>query len=208
MNEPRRIDGTLSTKCKIVKPRLRPCYTAAMVLAFFVVLLFATLIALVFAINTLWQTLRTGLPYVSTPRWAIAWLQNNLPLQPSDVLYELGCGDARVLTALATSFPDTKCIGIEIQWWPYLLAKWRTRQLRNVTILRADLYRQDLSAATLVYGFFITNFVPKLRHTLRNKLRAGTRVISFGFALPDWPLEQRVENPKRPGGSALLLYRA
>lgn len=178
-----------------------------MLLAFLFVFLVAGVISCLFSLNALYTTLKTGLPYVSTPDWAIEWLKKNLQLSASDVVYELGCGDARVLSALAATNPKAKFIGLEIQWWPYLWAKWRTRDQANVRITRADFLKADLSSATLVYGFFITVMMPKVADRLREILQAGTRVISFGFALPGWTPTEEIPNPRKARGSKIRIYK-
>ncbi len=178
-----------------------------MLLVFLFVLLFATTISCVFSINALYTTLKTGLPYVSTPDWAIDWLKTNLKLNDQDVVYEWGCGDARVLAAIAAVNPNTKFIGIEIQWWPYLWAKWRARKQSNVTITRGDFLKADMGEATHVYGFFITVMMPKVADRLRAVLHDGARVISFGFALPGWTPVEEIPNPKRAKGGKIRIYQ-
>jgi hypothetical protein len=175
--------------------------------SFLLLLLLATLIALIFGINALWQTLRTGLPFVTTPDWAIEWLRQNLRVQPKDVVIEIGCGDARVIAALAQQFPTARFVGIEIQWWPFLLAKWRTRKLKNISIVHGDIYKYDLSRAMIVYGFYITNFMDRLRTKLRNELLPGTKVISYGFRFADWNPIQEVPSPKGRGSSIVVYER-
>lgn len=178
-----------------------------MLIAWLLLFLLGSLIACAFSLNALLNTLRFGLPFVSTPRWAIVWLRDNLVLDPHDVVYELGCGSAPFLATLAKKFPDTRFIGIEIQWWPLLLAKWRTRQLPNVTIRSGDFLKDDLPGATLIYGFFITVMMPKVADKLRQSLASGVRVISFGFALPGWTAEREVPNPTTGHGSKIRMYR-
>ncbi|MBI5466731.1 MAG: hypothetical protein HY975_00740, partial [Candidatus Kerfeldbacteria bacterium] len=150
-------------------------------LIFLYIFLAGVIIAVVFSLNALVNTLRFGLPFVSTPHWAVVWLRDHLELTPQDVVYELGCGSAPVLAALAKKYPATKFVGIEIQWWPWLLAKWRTRGLCNVTITLGDFLKADLSSVTVVYGFFITVMMPKVADKLRASVQSGTKVISFGF---------------------------
>lgn len=178
-----------------------------MLLAFLFLFLFGCIIAVVFSVNALYNTLKHGLPFVSTPRWAINWLCDNLELNGRDVVYELGCGSALMLEALAKKHPTTKFVGIEIQWWPYVLATWRTRQYHNVQIINGNIFRRDLSAATIVYGFFITGFMSKLADKLTDNLSPGTRVISYGFSLPSWNAVEEITNPKKPHGSRILIYR-
>lgn len=178
-----------------------------MLIAFLLLFLLGSIVAVVFSLNALINTLRFGLPFVSTPRWAIEWLRDNLELNDSDVVYELGCGSAPVLAALGRRFPRTTFIGIEIQWWPFLLAKWRTRKLPNVSIRFGDFLKTDLSRATLIYGFFITVMMPKVAKLLEAQLRSGVPVISFGFALPGWSAEKEIANPATTRGSKIRFYR-
>lgn len=177
-----------------------------MLIAFLFVFLFGCILAVIFSFNALYNTFKHGLPFVSTPRWAINWLRDNLELNERDVVYELGCGSALMLAALAQKRPATKFVGLEVQWWPYVLAKWRTRRYHNVQIINGDIFRQDLSAATVVYGFFITGFMSKLADKLTDNLSPGTRVISYGFLLPGWQTTEEISNPKKPTGSRLLIY--
>lgn len=178
-----------------------------MLLVWLFIFLAVAAIACVFSLNALYTTLKTGLPYVSTPNWVIGWLRENLNLAATDVVYELGCGDARVLSAIARANPTAKFIGLEIQWWPYLWAKWRTRQQTNVSIIRGDFLKTDLSAATLIYGFFITVMMPKVADRLRQVLHDGVKVISFGFALPGWTPVEEIPNPKKSKGSKIRIYK-
>lgn len=177
-----------------------------MLLSFLLIFLLGCIIAVIFSLNALINTLHYGLPFVSTPVWAIDWLRDNLSLTEKDVVVELGCGSAPVLATLGKKFPTTKFIGIEIQWWPLLLAKWRTRHLSNVTIKSGNFLKEDLSSATMIYGFFITAMMPKVAELLECELRNGVRVISFGFALPGWTSTQEIANPKTGKGSRIRCY--
>ncbi len=179
-----------------------------MIIFWLFIFLFGCIIAVIFSFNALINTLRFGLPFVSTPKWAIEWLRDNYSLTEKDVVIELGCGSAPMLAAWAKKYPQTKFIGIEIQWWPYLLAKWRTRNFPNVNIQLGDFLKQDLSQATLIYGFFITVMMPKVAKLLEQQLHNGIPVISFGFALPGWTSEREITNPKTGKGSRIRMYRS
>lgn len=176
-------------------------------LSIVMIMLVAASVAAVFALNALIATIRTGLPYVTTPDWAIDWLTKNLSLSPTDVVYELGCGDARVLCALAKKYPETTFIGVELQWWPYLLAQQRARGMKNVIIQHSDFLKMDLSPATVAYGFYITVMAPKIGAKLARDLQPGARAISYGFALPGLKEIETIQNPNKPNGSKIRIYR-
>lgn len=178
-----------------------------MLLPFLFVFLLICIIAAFFAANGLYTTLRYKLPYVPSPAWAVKWLVDNVKLTDQDIVYELGCGDGRVLVALAKKYPAARFIGIEIQWWPYLLAKWKCRRLTNIDIKRQDFFKVDLSVATVVYGFYISAVTVPLANMLRQELRPGTMVYSYDFPLGG--LHQIEEVPSPPGQrrGRILVYR-
>lgn len=178
-----------------------------MIWVFLFAFLAGSVLAVVFSINALYNTLKHGLPFVSTPTWAVNWLTNNLQLTSNDVVYELGCGRSPVLVALAKKHPATTFVGIEIQWWPYILSRWQARNCRNVRLIYGNIFTHDLSSATIVYGFFITGFMPKLAKKLSENLRPGTKIISYGFRLPDWTTVEEIQNPEKQTGSRILVYR-
>ncbi|MBI3572897.1 MAG: hypothetical protein HY092_01720 [Candidatus Kerfeldbacteria bacterium] len=176
-------------------------------LVFLIIILVAAVIALFFALDALVTLFRYKVPFVSTSGWAIDWLKQNLKLDGHDVIYDLGCGDARVLIALAKKFPAASFVGIEAQWWPYLLAKWKSRKFTNVKIFRQDFYKSDLSSATIIFCFLITSVMPRVEVKLKESLRSGTMVFSYGFRFPNWTTEQQIANPKRREGSKLNAYK-
>ncbi len=178
-----------------------------MAIPFLFVILGGTIIATIFSVNALVNTLRFGLPYVSTPKWAVEWLVQNLQLKPNDVVCELGCGDARVLVALAKKHPEIQFIGIEIQWWPWLLAKIRAHNTKNVGIRLGNFLTADLSAVTIFYGFFITVMMPRVAEKLAERLQHGAELISFGFALPGHTSYKEIPPPGGKG-SKIRFYKS
>ena len=75
-----------------------------------------------------------GAPWVPTKRGLIEGLQKELPIKPGMHVYDLGCGDGRVLTALNEAQPNATFHGDEISLLPYLVAKLRARKHKNITI--------------------------------------------------------------------------
>lgn len=163
-------------------------------------------LVLVFALNMIFHTFRFGLPFVRTPRWAVRQVIEHIDIHPGDVVYELGCGDARVLALMATTFPLAHYYGVEAQWFPYLLARWRTRRLTNVSIQLQNFFNTNLSSATLVYGFFITSLMPQLTKKFSQELKPGATVISFGFGLPGWTPTREVADPSGKRASKIRFY--
>lgn len=175
--------------------------------AFLFLALFGAVVALAFALNAMINVFRDKAPYVSTSGWAIRWLAEQAPIDGPMTVYDLGCGDARVLIAIKRARPGIRAIGYERGWWPWLLAKYRSRGT-GVVIRYGDFTRADLRDADVVFCFLIASVMAKVEAMLRRQLRPGATVYSYGFAFPTWPIAERITNPDRPQGSTLNVYRA
>jgi len=175
-------------------------------LAFLLLLLAAAVIALIFTLYMFVALVRDKVPYVATPHWTIDWLTDSLQLT-TETVYDLGCGDGRVLKALKQKFPHIKAIGYERNWWPYVMAKIRNRS-SGVEILNADFYQADLRDADVVFCYLIIAVMPRVEKLLRSQLKPGATVYSYGFTFPTWPPAERIVNPKKPQGSKINIYRA
>lgn len=175
-------------------------------LVFLFIILAASIVALLFAVYTLVALLRDKVPYVSTPQWAIDWLCANLALSDGTMVYDLGCGDARVLIALKKRFPAINAIGYERNWWPYVLARIKTRGT-GVIVKRHNFYTEDLGNATVVFCYLINMVMPTVERLLRSQLKPGATVYSYGFVFPNWQPSKRIVNPHKPEGSKINVYQ-
>jgi precorrin-6B methylase 2 len=150
----------------------------------------------------------TGVPPVSSGtaegRDVTALLeQAGLPERP--VIYELGCGWGSLVVALARAFPDAQIRGIELSPLPFVVAAWRTRNLPNVRIHRADFYASDLGNADAVTCYLMTGAMPRLAAYLDAGLKRGTPVVAVSFMF-----RGRSVSAVRQAGGALSqvgLYR-
>jgi ribosomal protein L11 methylase PrmA len=109
----------------------------------------------------------------------------------SDVVYDLGSGDGRIVIAAAKKF-GARGVGIEID--PELI-KEATKNARKagvadkVTFRQEDLFRADLSDATVVTLYLSNSINMRLRGILQHQLKPGARVVSHRFAMADWKPE-------------------
>jgi SAM-dependent methyltransferase len=112
-------------------------------------------------------------------------------VKPGDLVYDLGCGDGRIVIAAAKNY-GARGIGFEID--PDLVRQARANARSagvegRVAIQHADIFTLDLSGADVVtlYLLSIANerLVPQLQH-----MRAGSRIISVEFAIEGFPPEE------------------
>lgn len=132
-------------------------------------------------------TRKPDAPFIPTPPAVVAEMLRVASVGPSDVVYDLGSGDGRIVIA-AAKMHGARAVGIEID--PALVARAEEAAERagvadRVRFVRQDLFRADLSEATVVALYLL----PAMNHALRPKLeglRPGTRVVSHDFAIGDW----------------------
>jgi cyclopropane fatty-acyl-phospholipid synthase-like methyltransferase len=114
------------------------------------------------------------------------------------VVYELGSGWGSLVIELAQAFPEAQIRGVEMSPFPYWVARFRTRNLPNVLLQRANYYTCDLTEAQAVTCYLMIESMPKLAAYLDRMLKPGTPVVSLSFWFRDrkaaatrassWPL--------------------
>ena len=124
-------------------------------------------------------------------------------IQPGQTLYDIGCGDGRVLCSAAKvgAFAE----GFEISLLLYLIACIRSLFQGNgrVKVHYGDFWKKKLSDADVVYFFLTPKPIPRLVRKFQKELKKGTKVISYTFPIPAWqPMAVDRENNR----ATLYLY--
>jgi SAM-dependent methyltransferase len=120
--------------------------------------------------------------YWVTPRPVIDKMLEIAEIDPSDVLYDLGCGDGRILVTAATRY-GTKGFGFDKDPRRVREARENAREHgvdHLVQIEQADIFTVDLSAADVVFMFLLPKLNVRLMPQLK-KLRRGSRIVSHEF---------------------------
>lgn len=120
--------------------------------------------------------------YVPTRQEVVNKMLEMAEIKPGDIVYDLGCGDGRIVVAAAKKF-GVKAIGVDID--PQRVSEARenvrTNQLEHlVTIKEADIFELDFSDATVVTLYLLPELNVRLMPKLA-KLAPGTRIISNDF---------------------------
>jgi precorrin-6B methylase 2 len=124
--------------------------------------------------------------FVGTPTEVVDRMLRLAEFRRGDVLYDLGCGDGRIVVAAARRY-GVRAVGIEID--PKLVLRARENARRNgvahlVEIRQVDLFEANLGDATVVTMYLL----PRLNAALEPKLarlRPGARVLSHSFPMGD-----------------------
>ena len=122
------------------------------------------------------------------------------PVSSSDVVYDLGSGDGRLLFA-ALEKGAGKCVGIDINPERVNASRHiaKGKDLDNkITFIESDVMDQDLSAASVILCYLLSTASAALKPKFENELKLGTRVVMESFPVPGW----------KPAKTKKLNYRS
>ncbi len=127
-------------------------------------------------------------PYVPTTERAVEAMLELAKVTKNDVVYDLGCGDGRIVVTAAKKY-GARGVGIDIN--PERIAEARENAKKNgvehlVKFIEGDLFEADIREATVVTLFLLSSVNLKLRPKLLAELKPGTRVVSNTFDMGDW----------------------
>jgi predicted RNA methylase len=120
--------------------------------------------------------------YVPTPQSVVDKMLEMAEVKKGDVVYDLGCGDARIVVTAARKY-GVKAIGFDIDPERIKEAKEnvRTNKVEHlVTIKQEDIFTLDLSEASVVTLYLLPDLNVKLMPQLA-KLKSGSRIVSHDF---------------------------
>lgn len=121
-------------------------------------------------------------------------------VKSGDIVYDLGCGDGRVVITAAKSFGATG-VGIDIDPERIKEARENARKAGvtgKVEFRNEDLFQADISRATVVALYLYPWVNLKLRPKLLAELKPGTRVVSNLHDMGDWKAEKQIEVDNHP----------
>lgn len=132
-------------------------------------------------------------PYVPSDEKIVNAMLDLAQVTSQDILYDLGCGDGRILVAAALE-RNTHGVGIDIDPMRITEAIEYARYSgveHLVHFIEDDLLEAEFSNATVVTLYLLDLVNLQLRPRLLDELRPGTRVVSHAFDMGDWKPDQR-----------------
>ncbi len=130
--------------------------------------------------------------YVPTPNEVVDAMCKLGKVTKKDIVYDLGCGDGRMVIRAVDIFKAKRGVGIEID--PKLVKECKENskkagvegkvEFREGDVLKID----DIPDATVVLLYMGTDINHRLKPILKSKLKPGARVVSHRFEMGgDWP---------------------
>ena len=133
--------------------------------------------------------------YVPTRQAVVDAMLEIAKVNKNDVVYDLGCGDGRIVVTAAKNFGATG-VGIDID--PQRIKEANANAEKNgvtdkVTFKQANLFESDVSEASVVTLYLLNSLNMKLRPILLEQLKPGTRIVSHAFNMGDWEPDQTIQ---------------
>ncbi len=130
------------------------------------------------------QQRQPDVPYVPTPHEVVREMLRVAQVGKGDVVYDLGCGDGRIVIAAVKDFGAKRGIGVDIDPERIRESNENARKAGladRVKFFQQDLFETDISDATVVTLYLLPSINVRLRPKLFRELRSGSRVVSHDF---------------------------
>lgn len=147
-------------------------------------------------------------PYVNSPQRAVDKMLGMANLKPGETLYDLGCGDGRILITAVQKY-HVKAVGVEISDRLARTAEDNVKALgleNQVKVIRGDFMQTDLSAADVVTLYLMTTANESLRPNLEKYLKKDARVVSYDYPIPGWKAVGEEETDPSRFGNRHTIY--
>ncbi len=139
-------------------------------------------------------TLRVGIsPMPSSPQ-ATQVILAMLPERVEGTIVELGSGWGTLAFPIYRNRPETRVIGMEVSFFPWLWSRLVKRMMRyhNLNLVRQDFSSASLREASVVVCYLFPQAMTLLHEKFTKELQPGALVISNTFRLPGWSPEKVV----------------
>ena len=134
------------------------------------------------------QQKKPEVPYVSTPDEVVAEMLRIANVSKDDLLYDLGCGDGRIVITAAKMYG---CRGVGIDIDPERIRESQENAIKagvsdRVQFFQMDLFEAEIREASVVTLYLLSGVNLRLRPKLFRDLSPGSRVVSHEFSMGKW----------------------
>jgi SAM-dependent methyltransferase len=145
-------------------------------------------------------------PYVRTPDKVVNAMLKLAGVKATDIVYDLGCGDGRIVIAAAQQY-GAHGVGIDIDPERVQEAREYAGKAGVEALVKFevnDLFAADIHNATVIALYLLPDVNLRLRPKLLKELKPGTRIVSHDFDMGDWKPDQ---HELIDAGSSIYLWR-
>lgn len=150
--------------------------------------------------------MRGGVLYLGSPSAVVKAMLVMADIQPGEKVYDLGCGDGRLLVPAVRKF-RALATGVDLSGFLLALAWLRARLWHTpVRLIRQNLLSVDISDADVVFLYLMPEIIEKLQERLK-QLKPGTRIVCHQFGLAGWSSDIEMDVHCWIEDTQLLRYR-
>ncbi len=176
-----------------------------------VLLVLAALAAIAVVVLIILAAVFTKAPFVPVGKKTIPRIVQALNIKPNSQVYDLGCGDARVLIAAWREQGQAEYFGLDKDWLPIICSWWKiflVGRPKNITVLKRDFFKQDLSRATHIFVYLFPKLMDQLLPKLQAELKPGAKLVSCDFCFSNKKPAQviNLNRPRKSLGKKLFIY--
>ncbi len=147
------------------------------------------------------QLIQKNAPFVPTLPEIVDEMLRLANVGKNDVVYDLGCGDGRLVIAAVKKFGAKRGVGVDID--PQRIKESNENAQaagvgERVRFIEQDLFKTDIKEATVVTLYLLPEVNLRLRPKLLAELEPGTRVVSNSFDMGDWKYEKMTYLGQQP----------
>ena len=147
-----------------------------------------------FIVYVVWKywTLSIGAGYDPAPMDKVYKMLSLARVRQDDIVYDLGCGDGRILLTAARKF-GARAVGIEIDPFRFLFAWFMTLmsgQSQKIRLSYGNMFKKNIADATVVTLFLYGPTNNRLKEKLKQELKPGTRVVSYIWRFDGWEYKE------------------
>ena len=149
------------------------------------------------------------MPYVPTPQPVVEAMLKLAAVKEGDVVYDLGCGDGRIVVTAVKQFKARRGVGIDLDPQRVKESVENAKQAgvsAKTEFREGDVLKlESVADADVVTLYLYPTVNRKLEPMLRKTLKPGSRVVSHDFKIGDWAAD-RTERVRDERGNDHVLY--
>lgn len=148
-------------------------------------ILFLVMFSSLFFLSSSLFSIMFGAPYVPIAEKFVYKILLFGCLSSNDILYDLGCGDGRILITGIYDFNVSKAVGYEISPWPYFKTLFliKYKRLEKIKLFRKNCLKADISQATFIFLYLLPALVDKVAYKIAKEGIPKTKILCVSFPI-------------------------